>query len=70
MGSLMHFFYLFVFIFYVAGACLREYSEHDNNVYLEILLLVGILYPVIYESIQASKMGMMKYLLSPQNHAD
>ena len=68
----MHFFYLLVFIFYVIEACLKEYHPEDTkeHLLLAILLLLGILYPVIYESISACKVGLNKYIKSSQNMAD
>lgn len=53
-GSLMHFFYLFVFMVYVAGAYIWEYDDMPDleKMTYVVLLLLGILYPVIYESIQ------------------
>ena len=56
----MHFFYLIVFGVYVAGECMAgdqnengdyEMSYSESKLAFLLMLLFGVLYPVIYETI-------------------
>lgn len=68
-GCMMHLFYTGIFALYVNNACLKENEKWINNIYAAFLLL-GILYPMVYDMAQMYKAGISVYFSDTANYAD
>ena len=68
LGFLMHFLYAFIMFMYVYNIYVM-FDMESAHVY-EKLLLIAVIYPAAYDSIQLYKTGPVKYLSEPQNYSD
>lgn len=67
MGLTMHFVYTFTLIIYVNEVYLRE----NTNLWVyTIMLCLGVIYPMWYESKQLTRIGWSKYLQDANNYTD
>ena len=65
----MHLFYTGIFGLYVNNSCMIENDKWINNIYASALL-VGILYPMLYDMAQMHKAGVVVYFSDTSNYAD
>jgi hypothetical protein len=59
LGFLMQLFYMGVFMLYIMGVYIRNPKEPKG--YL-ILLVMGIAFPISYDVVQISRIGLSEYL--------
>lgn len=68
-GFFMHIVYVIVLNIYVAEAY-QKVNTPTGAVLYNILLIIGIFYPWLYDFIQLCRGGVMDYLSDPWNYAD
>jgi uncharacterized protein YqhQ len=71
----LHLFGWSMHCFYVLFMSIYVYTVYINNdvswaKYLERLLIIVVIYPITYDSIQLYRTGFKEYLSQPQNYSD
>jgi hypothetical protein len=67
-GLIMHFLYTFMIIIYVIEVYQKPQNDY-TGVYT-LLLLLGIVYPLQYETRQLFHVGLTEYLININNYMD
>ena len=68
LGCLMHFVYVTVLILYVFEIYIN-YEQQNARIY-QTLLILGVVYPAMYESRQLMGTGFVDYFSEYQNYSD
>ena len=68
-GCILHLFYTFSFALYVIEGYLMDNSESTQRIYA-ILMVVGIIYPWVYDMLQLFRGGLENYVSDPWNFLD